>query len=192
MPKVVPEYKEEAKERIIQAALQVFSEKGYHEATMEDVAQKIGVSRGAVYIYFKNKEELLYGIIERWDRSMKDFLPSFYAERGLEESLQSMFDHIAEDPLALMGLILEIISEAARNQPIRKVLSEGYERILKTISESFAMQGLDMPQSDLNMRRSSISFMMVQLGLMATLILETDKTETKLAWKQLMKPIAKT
>jgi AcrR family transcriptional regulator len=193
MPKVIPEYKEEAKERIIQAALQVFTEKGYHEATMEDVAQKVGVSRGAIYLYFKNKDEILYAIMEQWDRRrMKNFLPPFGAEKELEKSLESMFDHIVEDPLALTGLILELFSEAARNQPIRKVLSEGYERSLKTISEFLAKQNLDMPQSTLNLRQSSIGFMMIQLGLMANLILDADKAEIKLAWNQLMRAITKT
>jgi len=58
MPRVVPEYKEEAKNRIVSAANQVFAEKGYRQATMDDVAKKIGVSKGTLYLYFASKEEL--------------------------------------------------------------------------------------------------------------------------------------
>ena len=59
MPKVVPEYKEEAKTKIIEAARTVFAKKGYHDATMDDVAKEVGVSKGALYSYFKSKEDLL-------------------------------------------------------------------------------------------------------------------------------------
>ena len=48
MPKVVPEYKQEARSRILDAANKVFAEKGYHEATMEDIAKQLGVSKGAI------------------------------------------------------------------------------------------------------------------------------------------------
>jgi len=58
MPKVVPEYKEEAKSRILDVANKVFAEKGYHEATMDDIAKRLGVSKGAIYLYFSSKEDL--------------------------------------------------------------------------------------------------------------------------------------
>ncbi|HYB76507.1 MAG TPA: helix-turn-helix domain-containing protein, partial [Nitrososphaerales archaeon] len=58
MPRVVPEYKQEAKARILKAAANVFAERGYHQATMDDVARSIGVSKGAIYLYFRSKEEL--------------------------------------------------------------------------------------------------------------------------------------
>ena len=59
MPKVVPEYKEEAKTKIVEAARIVFAKKGYHDSTMDDVAKEVGVSKGALYSYFKSKEDLL-------------------------------------------------------------------------------------------------------------------------------------
>jgi AcrR family transcriptional regulator len=190
MPKVIPEYKEEAKERIIQAALQVFSEKGYHQATMEDVATRIGVSRGALYQYFKSKEELLYAIIERWDQSMKNFLSPAYEGKEPRESLQVMFEHMAEDSPGQMGFILELIAEASRDPSAKKLLTEAYQRDLKTTSEFLAKQSKKNAECTAeDMRRLSVGFMMLQLGLLASLILGTDKTDAKLAWEQLTKAV---
>ncbi len=59
MPKVVPEYKELAKKRIIDAAYKIFYKKGYHNSTMDDIAREVGVSKASLYSYFKSKEELL-------------------------------------------------------------------------------------------------------------------------------------
>src|SRR5437773_12345534 len=64
MPRVVPEYKEEARTRILTAANQVFGEKGYRQATMEEVAKKLGVSKGALYLYFASKEEWFEAIAQ--------------------------------------------------------------------------------------------------------------------------------
>jgi AcrR family transcriptional regulator len=47
-----------ARKRILTAALQVFSAKGYREATVRDIARTAGVSVGALYPYFGNKEQL--------------------------------------------------------------------------------------------------------------------------------------
>ena len=58
MPKVVPEYKEDAKRRIVEAAMDVIAEHGCDGMTIDDVAKKIGVTKGAVYWYFASKEEL--------------------------------------------------------------------------------------------------------------------------------------
>jgi len=48
------------KEEIIQAAVSVFMDKGYTGTTMEDVAANLLMTKGSVYYYFKDKQELLY------------------------------------------------------------------------------------------------------------------------------------
>ena len=48
------------KEQILQAAEQVFAQKGFHDATIADVARKAKVSEATIYEYFPSKEELLF------------------------------------------------------------------------------------------------------------------------------------
>jgi AcrR family transcriptional regulator len=48
--------------RIFLAALAVFSERGFHEATTRDIAARAGMSPAALYIHFRSKEDLLYRI----------------------------------------------------------------------------------------------------------------------------------
>jgi AcrR family transcriptional regulator len=64
MPRVVPEYKEEAKRRILEVATRTVIEKGYQQVRMDDIAREAGVSRPTLYLYYKNKETLLTEIIE--------------------------------------------------------------------------------------------------------------------------------
>ena len=52
------------KEQIMEAALQIFSTKGFHLAKIEDIAQEAGVGKGTVYEYFASKEELFKEILK--------------------------------------------------------------------------------------------------------------------------------
>lgn len=58
------EPRQEKRERITEAAVAVFAEKGFHSARVSDIARKAGVADGTIYNYFKNKEDLLLSIFE--------------------------------------------------------------------------------------------------------------------------------
>lgn len=49
---------------ITEAAVEVFAEKGFHAARISDIARRAGVADGTIYLYFKNKEDLLLSIFE--------------------------------------------------------------------------------------------------------------------------------
>lgn len=51
---------EKKKEEIRQSAMNVIAEKGYHATTMEDIAAKLLMTKGSVYYYFKDKEDLVF------------------------------------------------------------------------------------------------------------------------------------
>ncbi|TEB04245.1 Fatty acid metabolism regulator protein [Pelotomaculum schinkii] len=53
----------EGRQYIFESAAGVFTKKGYHKTTVEEIAAAIGVSKGTIYYYFKNKEELYLAII---------------------------------------------------------------------------------------------------------------------------------
>ena len=58
MPRVSQAHEQQVRERIVAAALRVFSERGFHRATMQDVVHESGLSVGAIYTYFSSKGEL--------------------------------------------------------------------------------------------------------------------------------------
>jgi TetR/AcrR family fatty acid metabolism transcriptional regulator len=49
---------------ITEAATEVFAEKGFHQARISDIASRAGIADGTIYLYFKNKEDLLLSIFE--------------------------------------------------------------------------------------------------------------------------------
>ena len=54
--------KEIKRESIIQAAIEVFSKKGFQASTISEIAERAGVADGSIYQYFKNKEDLFFSI----------------------------------------------------------------------------------------------------------------------------------
>src|SRR5436309_11760225 len=55
---------EDRREQIIDAAMRVFSQKGFTRATNKDIAREAGITPGLIYHYFENKEALFKAIIE--------------------------------------------------------------------------------------------------------------------------------
>ncbi len=64
MPRVSVAHEQAVKARIVESALRVFAEKGYHGATIGDVVRDSGLSVGAIYTYFRGKDELFFATCE--------------------------------------------------------------------------------------------------------------------------------
>jgi AcrR family transcriptional regulator len=62
--------------RLIDAAAVLVGERGFHETTLEDVASRAGMSRGAIYGNFKNREDLFLAVVkQRWEPIVPEFKP---------------------------------------------------------------------------------------------------------------------
>src|SRR5918992_2365791 len=62
MPKVTDEHVEARRRQILAAALRCFAREGFHRTTMQDIFREADLSPGAVYSYFKSKDERIAGI----------------------------------------------------------------------------------------------------------------------------------
>lgn len=69
--------KENKRNRILKAAVKVFSRKGFYNAKVAEIAKKAGVADGTIYLYFKNKDEVLISIFEE---EMENFIGRTRAE----------------------------------------------------------------------------------------------------------------
>jgi TetR/AcrR family fatty acid metabolism transcriptional regulator len=90
------------KMRILQAAVKVFSDKGFHEAKMEKIAEAADVGKGTVYEYFKSKEELFVEMFksgsEYYMRKVKDEIDTACcAEEKLFKVMEIHFNFMREN-----------------------------------------------------------------------------------------------
>jgi AcrR family transcriptional regulator len=62
------------KDEIIKAASNLFSQKSYHDVTMDQIAGEVGVAKGTIYLYFESKENLYLGILEHTFETIESIL----------------------------------------------------------------------------------------------------------------------
>ncbi|NQV03275.1 MAG: TetR/AcrR family transcriptional regulator [Bacteroidia bacterium] len=75
-PKTKEQYakiREDRTEEILNAALELFARQGVNHATMQDIARKAGISKGLIYNYFTNKEDLLNELIKSFINHLYDY-----------------------------------------------------------------------------------------------------------------------
>ena len=136
MPRVSAVHEQEVRDRIVAAAVRVFSDKGYHSSTIADVCRECGLSVGAIYTYFASKEELF--------RVSCDLISA----RGLDELAQRLVSATttAERMTIAIDLFIETIdeyegapgqislvqawAEADREPGVREMLAARRERLV--------------------------------------------------------------
>jgi len=65
MPKRTPEYMAAQRERILEAALDCFAEKGFHQTSTDDIARVAGCGKSAIYAHFESKRAMIEALSER-------------------------------------------------------------------------------------------------------------------------------
>jgi len=100
MPPRNPQEREDKRSRILEAAVQAFSQNGYHATRMSDIAKAADVADGTVYLYFAGKEELLSTIFE--DR-MSRFLQVGRAELARIDGALAKLRRVVELHLEDLG-----------------------------------------------------------------------------------------
>ena len=191
MPKVVPEYKEEARSRILDAANKVFAERGYHEATMEDIAKRLGVSKGAIYLYFSSKEDLFEAMCKSAPQAFKEILySSFGNEVNPIQSATEFFDKMLKMSASNPGLSFEILSEASRNPSLKRILKQNHQEYEEVLT-NFLAEGRKrrIVGDNLDLRPLANALIALWNGLETLLVSGLTIEEARNAWLEALKAI---
>lgn len=90
MPKVSEEYKQEKRNRIVRKTWEIFEEKPLYEITMLDVVKKAGLSKGGIYLYFSDIDQLLVEMINMIVSSYEEL--SFSVDMQTEDVGSALVD----------------------------------------------------------------------------------------------------
>lgn len=98
--------------QILEAAASVFAQKGYQRATVKEIADVAGVAPGTIYLYFKNKRDLLLTIADHlvgqtMDQTLAQ-MPQLDAEEYFAAILRSFLDFTQENRALLQAIMTEI------------------------------------------------------------------------------------
>jgi AcrR family transcriptional regulator len=131
---------EQTREELVAAAASVFARRGYHQATVEEIAAEAGFSTGAVYSNFAGKEELFLALA---DREVEERVEEFRAvaeaagrggEPG-EEAAQRFRAFLERDPDWPL-LFYEFWSLSVRNATLQEELRERREAVRDALADT--------------------------------------------------------
>lgn len=140
MPKVSKEYLASRREEILDAALQCFSRDGFHRTTMQDIVRESGLSPGAIYNYFKSKEEIVEAIANQRQTKEKQLLREALeagpADSALQRVRDAFLDELSNPKERLRRRVsVQLWAEAQRNPSIRRLVRRSFEEPRKLISQ---------------------------------------------------------
>lgn len=116
------------KERILQAAVKVFADKGFFRATIDDIAREAGVAVGTIYNYFASKDQVLEEIFQAEARRRKAFA------RELEQQTLPRLEKLAH-------LVKLHFSSLQSNSALARVISAERAVVRKANPDLFAPDG---------------------------------------------------
>ncbi len=129
-----PDVSGERRNQILDTAEDVFAKRGFDGAKMDDIAERAGLSKGAVYWYFKKKDDIIAALLDRVFRRSIEALRRIAAEQGsVRDRLLRSGEQISRDYQALthlMPIALEFYAIALRRRSVRKHLAGLYDELL--------------------------------------------------------------
>lgn len=183
MPKVIPEYKEEAKSKIVKAARVVFAKRGYHEATMDDVAREVGVSKGALYSYFASKEDILKEISLQGHQTLRDILSETCKCGSLQDAIERVYTRITEEYKGNLHTHFEVVALSSHDPKIRQIVHDDYEKDIEAVEafiEEKKKQGAI--RTDVDARMLAELFTGLYMGTLAKLVIGFPNKEVHEQW----------
>jgi AcrR family transcriptional regulator len=151
--KLTPERRRQiTRQTLVEAAAEVFAQKGFYGASLEEIGEVAGFSRGAIYSNFGSKEELLFGVLDHYMDIQLDAVMTAMEETGRADLVTDAVAATAAWESAERftshwpGLALELRLAALRNPEVRKRLADferkSGERVAGVIEEEWARRGV--------------------------------------------------
>jgi len=145
MPKVSQEHLDARKEQIVTAAMLCFADNGVHQTTIQDICRRANLSAGAVYRYFRSKEDLVAAVAQRGRDMIEANLAEARKAREPLRILEAAVDRFSGlfspqhpfygqfgggvTPEVLRRMNLMLRAEALRNPSVMAILAHNYRKL---------------------------------------------------------------
>jgi AcrR family transcriptional regulator len=147
-PIVSEEYKEKKRQEILQSAHACFARKGFEASTVDEIVTHSGLSKGAIYNYFKSKDEIYLALMEgQTNESGTKFTKAIAERETALDKLNYLFEaYLLNDPndeenkdQALVHFEFRLYS--TRKPELKKALTERYKSFFVTLLAGIIKEG---------------------------------------------------
>jgi TetR/AcrR family transcriptional regulator, repressor for uid operon len=192
MPKVTGQYKSDLREKIIQAAIESFAQTGFDRTKMEDIAKRLGLSKGTIYLYFNSKEDLFLAICEHYLKVMRNQQHSaiFPKKEDLVLDSEHFYENFRRLEQGKDRVMLEMVVESSRNSRLKKGMYEHrlkvydavVEHLNRQIEKGFIKKGIDV-------NGLASAFVALYDGLTVSKMLGISEASNKKAWAAMVRAV---
>ena len=142
------EKKAETRELLIDAAARVFARRGFHAATVDEVAAEAGVTTGALYWHFQSKDELFLALadsrVSRRGAEIGDVGRADAEAVGLEADIERQFRAFIEREPEWPLLYYEFWAYGARDPDVREAFTERRRRVQQALADRIERRATDL------------------------------------------------
>ena len=152
MPRTPEQYEEirnEKKRVIMDAALDLFANDGFHATSISKIAEKANISKGLMYNYFESKEELLNTILDHGFRQLLDNFDinhdNTITDEEFEHYIHSMFS-ILDENQSFWRLYFSLFVQSPLQEIISQKMMEWYTPLLSMLKDYFERKNVENPE----------------------------------------------
>ncbi len=144
--------------RILEAAVQVFAEKGYHETRMDDIVSQSNTSKGSIYFYFPSKQDIFLGLIDTFTGLLESRLKDSIAaeEHGIQQvdsALSASLRLFSQYRTLAKIVLVQAVGLGAAFEERRRAINDRFAAIIQSRLERAIQDGSIPPlQADLAAR----------------------------------------
>ena len=183
------ESRAQTRERLIEAALAVFTRDGVESTSIEEVAEAAGYSRGAFYSNFESKDDLLCAVldreIEREEQEFEAIVAALPPPRDLISKVREYYVSIGKDETSCafwLGLQLYALKNQTIRPRVAELMRRKREHVIEQVRRVYAAIGKEPPGSA---EIVSLGLMAVAQGLGLTQLLDPEAISAELLPKAL-------
>ena len=169
--------------KILEAALDLFRERGFAESTMREIASRAGVASGLAYYYFDSKDAIVLAFYQRAQEELSPQMEAAQAGKTLKDRLRAMLDarftYFAPNRRFLGALMAHAANPKSPLSPFGEPSKDIREREFARIQRAIDETGTSVPK-DLAPRMPKILWM-YQLGLLLFWIYDESKNQERTA-----------
>jgi AcrR family transcriptional regulator len=188
-PVRVTKRRAETRARLIEAAFQVFAEKGFGHVRIEDVCAAAGYTRGAFYSQFESLEELFFLLYNEWATRTAEQVRSAMEGADALTDLSGVVDRIVATLLLERDWLLikmDFLMYAARHPDLAQRWEAHRAQLRGAIEERLTASGIEFHESIDTVTETARAVIAVYDGVSVQLLLDGDQTAAKAWLKQLM------
>ena len=168
---------------IMDAAMLLFMEKGYTNTTTQDIVDKVNISRGLLYYHFKNKEDILYCLVERYSEKLLREIHVIINDddKTAIEKIRAFIDAtiISKDNVSAEGTELQKTVDLEENRYMLDKLSHKLIEKLTIYFERIINQGISEKVFSVKYPSETAEFLMTAYVFVSNNIgIKTSKKET--------------